>query len=305
MAKEGLSSAIDKAKGFIGDVKEHWHTPADGNYVPYKEYKDVVIGVGANYTGTKTLEYIGFWSSCFLIMHHYKLPYLTFSVIGLLNMPLGYVSALIWWYVCDNLGFLPKKTERKVYLVYGLMMIFGISSLIFDYSRLFDQSSSFITMLNSFEGMNATACFKTFGTHFLYTGWVGARNIFWRKKLIPKYGRYKYLLPRKRVDGKERSSKRGALSFRILSFQRLGQKPHLTDAIAGIIGHLTASGLSRRYLSLNAFQTHMVLCRQRVRKTALGKACHAQHALQQIRAPLGKMLTEPNVSHLASVAIVL
>ena len=74
------------------------------------------------------------------------------------------------------------------------MMAFGISTLLFDYSRLFDQSGAFITMLNSFEGMNATACFKTFGTHFLYSGWVGARNIFWRKKLIPKYGRYKYSL---------------------------------------------------------------------------------------------------------------
>ena len=93
MANEEKTSVIDKAKNLFVDFKEHWNTPAEGNYVPYKEYKDVVIGVGANYAGSKTLEYIGFWSSCFLIMHHYKLPYLTFSVIGLLNMPLGYV-----WY---------------------------------------------------------------------------------------------------------------------------------------------------------------------------------------------------------------
>ena len=109
-------------------------------------------------------------------------------------MPLGYISALMWWFVCDNLGFLPKKTERKLYAVYVGMMLFGISTILFDYSRLFDPSSPFITYLNGLEGMNATACFKTFGTHFLYTGWVGARNIFWRKKLLPKYGRYKYSL---------------------------------------------------------------------------------------------------------------
>ncbi len=191
---EKIDNLIGKAKDFATEIKDHWSTPAEGKYVPYKEYKDVVLGVGANYTGAKTLEYIGFWSSCFLIMHHYKLPYLTFSVIGLLNMPLGYITALIWWYVCDNLGFLPKKTERKLYGVYVGMMLFGISTIIFDYSLLFNQSSAFITALNSFEGMNATACFKTFGTHFLYSGWVGARNIFWRKKLLPKYGRYKYSL---------------------------------------------------------------------------------------------------------------
>lgn len=185
-------SVLDKVKDFGTEIKTHWNTPAEGKYVPYKEYKDVVIGVGANYTGSKVLEYIGFWSSCFLIMHHYKLPYLTFSVIGILNMPLGYVSALMWWYVCDNLGFLKKKMEKIFYAVYVGMMIFGISTILFDYSRLFDPTSQFITYLNGLEGMNATACFKTFGTHFLYTGWVGARNIFWRKKLLPKYGRYKY-----------------------------------------------------------------------------------------------------------------
>ena len=189
-----MSALLDKSKQLFTEIKTHWNTPAEGKYVPYKEYKDVFLAVGSNYSGSKVLEYIGFFSSCYLIMHHYKLPYLTFSVIGILNMPLGYISALMWWLVCDNLGFLPKKTEKKFYLTYALMMIFGISTILFDYSRLFNPTSPFITYLNGLEGMNATACFKTFGTHFLYTGWVGARNIFWRKKLLPKYGRYKYSL---------------------------------------------------------------------------------------------------------------
>ena len=189
-----MSKLTGKVQAFFNEVKTHWNSPAEGKYVPYKEYKDVVFAVGSNYAGSKVLEYIGFFSACYLIMHHYKLPYLTFSVIGILNMPLGYISALMWWFVCDNLGFLPKKTERKFYLVYVLMMLFGISTILFDYSLLFNQTSGFITYLNGLEGMNATACFKTFGTHFLYTGWVGARNIFWRKKLLPKFGRYKYSL---------------------------------------------------------------------------------------------------------------
>ena len=191
---EKNSKITSTVKKFATEIKTHWNTPAEGKYVPYKEYKDVVLSVGSNYAGSKILEYVGFWSACYLIMHHYKLPYLTFSVIGIINMPLGYVSALIWWFVCDNLGFLPKKTEKKLYFVYVGMMLFGISTILFDYSLLFNQTSSFITYLNGLEGMNATACFKTFGTHFLYTGWVGARNIFWRKKLLPKYGRYKYSL---------------------------------------------------------------------------------------------------------------
>ena len=185
--KESLSK-------FFTNVKTHWKTPAEGNYVPFKEYKDIFIAVGSNYTASKVLEYIYFATGCFLIMHHYKLPYLTFSIISIINMPLGYVTALIWWFVCDNLGFLPGKTEKKLYTVYVSMIAFGLALILFDAATLFDPNSKFIIYLNSLEGMSATACFKVFGTHFLYSGWVGARNIFWRKKLIPKFGRYKYSL---------------------------------------------------------------------------------------------------------------
>ena len=181
-------------QNFFTEVKTHWKTPAEGKYVPYKEYLNIFFAVGSNYTASKVLEYIYFATGCFLIMHHYKLPYLTFSIISIINMPLGYVTALIWWFVCDNLGFLPGKTEKKLYAVYIGMVIFGLSCIFFDYSTLFDANSKFIIFLNSLEGMSATACFKVFGTHFLYSGWVGARNIFWRKKLIPKFGRYKYSL---------------------------------------------------------------------------------------------------------------
>ncbi|MBR3767018.1 MAG: hypothetical protein IKL10_02125 [Clostridia bacterium] len=181
-------------QNFFTEVKTHWSTPAEGKYVPYKEYRDIFVAVGSNYTASKVLEYIYFATGCFLIMHHYKLPYLTFSIISIINMPLGYVTALIWWFVCDNLGFLPGKTEKKLYAVYISMALFGLSLILFDVSALFDPNSKFIIYLNSLEGMSATACFKVFGTHFLYSGWVGARNIFWRKKLIPKYGRYKYSL---------------------------------------------------------------------------------------------------------------
>ncbi len=190
----GKGNSFGKVKSLFSEIKTHWSTPAEGKYVPYKEYKDIFFAVGTNYTASKVLEYISFAAGCFLIMHHYQLPYLTFSIISIINMPLGYVTALIWWFVCDNLGFMPKNTERKLYAVYILMALFGLSCILFDYSQLFNQASRFITYLNNLEGMSATACFKVFGTHFLYSGWVGARNIFWRKKLVPKYGRYKYSL---------------------------------------------------------------------------------------------------------------
>lgn len=184
----------NKVKWLFNEIKTHWKTPAPGKYVPYKEYKDVVISVGSNYAGSKTLEYIAFAASCYLMMYHYKLPYLTFSVINIINMPLGYIWTLIWWFVCDNLGILPKKTERKLNIVYISMVLVGLSLIIFDPSQLFNQSGRFVTYLNSLEGISCASAFKILGTHIFYNGYVGFRNIFWRKHLVPKFGRYKYCL---------------------------------------------------------------------------------------------------------------
>jgi len=181
-----------KIGAFVNEVKTHWKTPAEGRYVPYREYKDVFLSVGSNYAGSKVLEYIYFGSACYLMMYHYKLPYLTFSVINIINMPLNYIWTLVWWYVCDNLGFLKKKTERKLYLLYFTILAVGLALIIGNVSSLFDPSSKVVMYLNSLEGMSFDSCFKVLGTHLLYTGWVGARNIFWRKKLVPKFGRYKY-----------------------------------------------------------------------------------------------------------------
>lgn len=184
----------NKVKWLFNEIKTHWRTPAPGKYVPYREYKDVILSVGSNYAGTKILEYITFAASCYLMMYHYKLPYLTFSIINIINLPLGYIWTLIWWFVSDNLGFLPKKTEKRLYILYMAMIVGGLAMIIGNVSALFPQSSRFVTYLNGLEGINCASAFKILGTHFLTNGWLGARNIFWRKKLLPKYGRYKYSL---------------------------------------------------------------------------------------------------------------
>ena len=187
-------NALGKVKGLFTEIKTHWSTPAEGKYVPYKEYKDIFIAVGSNYAGSKLLEYIWFGAGCFLMMYHYKLPYLTFTIIGLINMPLNYVWSMIGWYINDNLGFLEKKKERILYTVYFISMVVGLALIIAPVSRLFDQNGRFVTFMNGLEGVNCDSAFKILGTHILWNGWAGSRNIFWRKKLLPKFGRYKYSL---------------------------------------------------------------------------------------------------------------
>ena len=187
----GLSG---KVKSLFTEIKTHWNTPAEGKYVPYKEYKDILIAVGSNYTGAKTLEYITFAASCYLIMYHYKLPYLTFAIINIINMPLGYIWTLIGWLVADNLGMLVKKTEQRIYTLYVSLIVIGLALIVAPVTALFDPASRFVTYMNSLEGISCASAFKILGTHLLYTGWAGARSIFWKKKLIPKFGRYKYSL---------------------------------------------------------------------------------------------------------------
>ena len=58
----------NKLLNFASDVKTHWSTPAEGRYVPYREYKDIFIAVGSNYAGSKMLEYMYFGAGCFLMM---------------------------------------------------------------------------------------------------------------------------------------------------------------------------------------------------------------------------------------------
>ncbi len=192
----GKGSPKEKIGAFFSEVKTHWKTPAEGKYVSYKEYLYIFLGIGSNYTGSKILENIGFWASCYLFMHHYKLPYLTFSIIGIINMPLNYIWTLIGWVINDNLGFLSKKTERKLYALYTSLIVIGLVMIFGKFDFLSNSTNAFIVYLNNMEsiGINAASALKILGTHILWNGWAGARNIFYRKKLVPKYGRYKYSL---------------------------------------------------------------------------------------------------------------
>lgn len=194
MANEGNSKVIQ----LVTEIKTHWNKPAPGKYVPYKEYLGIFIGSGSNYAGSKTLEYIGFAAGCYLMMYHYKLPYLTFAIIGLINMPLNYIWTLIGWVINDNLGFLPKKTERKFYGLYMFLIVAGLGLIIGNFDAPLAAATGtlgkFVKYLNGLEGISAASAIKIFGTHILWNGWAGSRNIFYRKKLVPKFGRYKYSL---------------------------------------------------------------------------------------------------------------
>jgi len=185
---------MSKAKDFFSDVKTHWNTPdtSKGRFVPYKEYGTIFIGVAMNYGVQAPLKYISFAASCYLIMYHYNLPYLAFSIISLIGLPLSYLWNILSWVVNDNLGILEKKVERKYMIFYGSVTVLGLLMMIFDTTKI--MPSSFVEMLDGLSGINAMCFFKIIGVQLFINAYGGARNILWRKKLVPKYGRYKYSL---------------------------------------------------------------------------------------------------------------
>ncbi len=187
--------SITGIKNGIGHFKTYWKNPPEGKYVSYREYVDITVGIGANYSSSMIIsKFISFAAGCYLMMYHYKLPYLAFSVINVINMPLSYLFSLISWVISDNLGFLPKKTERKFYGMYFAMIALGAFLIAFDFSPYLPAANPVVRYLNSLDGINAATAIKILGTYIFTNGYGGARNIFWRKKLIPRFGRYKYSL---------------------------------------------------------------------------------------------------------------
>ncbi len=191
---KGGTVKMSKIKSFIADVKKHWSVPdaSKGRYVPYKEYFTIFLGVGMNYGVQAPLKFISFAASCYLIMYHYKLPYISFSIISLIGLPFSYLWNILGWVVNDNLGILDKKVEKKYMITYGSIAAAGLLLLIFDASKIIP--AGFAAKLDEMSGINAMSFFKIIGVQLFVNAFGGARSIIWQKKLVPKYGRYKYSL---------------------------------------------------------------------------------------------------------------
>ena len=180
-----------KAKAFFGEFKNHWNSPAEGRYVPYKEYVSVLLGVGGDYALQRVLNYLSFGTGCFLVIFYYEIPVLTFSIIGAFFMVQGYFWSIMNMIITDNLGYLPKKTEKKMYAMYFFFTALGILFLVFDFSTIIPFPERLVNYLESFPGINMRNTLKIFGAHWIVCGYGGARAIFIRKRWLPKLGRYK------------------------------------------------------------------------------------------------------------------
>lgn len=180
------------ASNIMHEFKDHWNIPAEGKYVPYKEYLSVFLGVGGDYSLSTVLGYVSFGAGCYLIMNYYNIPILAFSAIGAFFTLINYFWGILDMVVVDNLGFIPKKTEKKFFGLYGVVTALGLALLILNFEDILPIPTALSNYIATLPGMTVRSVFKIFGAHFLTKGYFGIRNIVMRKFYLPKYGRFKF-----------------------------------------------------------------------------------------------------------------
>ena len=62
-----------KAKAAFRNFKEHWNTPEEGKYVPYKEYLSLFGAVGGDYSLKYLTGFLSFGTGCYLVAFYYQI----------------------------------------------------------------------------------------------------------------------------------------------------------------------------------------------------------------------------------------
>ncbi len=182
----------NKVQNFTTDIKEHWNTPAEGKYVPYKEYLSIFAAVGGNYSLSYLLGFLSFGTGCYLVAFYYEIPILTFTAINAFFLVSGYFWSIFNMGIDANLGILPKATERKYFALFLSFAAIGLVMLFCDLSKLPVWPDFVVNYANTkWPGISFYSIFKIVGIHSFVQGWGGFRSIIIRKKLVPKLGRYK------------------------------------------------------------------------------------------------------------------
>lgn len=189
-----------KVKAFFKDVKTHWNTPPEGKYVPYREYLSIFGATGGDYTLSYLKGFLKFEVGCYLVAFYYQIPLLTFAAINTFFLASTYLWNILSMGVDANLGFLPKKVERKYFAVYLLFIALGLVLLIFDFASFLPETVRH-SLDSRWPGIDSVSIFKIFGAHFLVNSWGGFREIIIRKLLLKKFGRYKIFTYANLVQG--------------------------------------------------------------------------------------------------------
>ncbi len=174
-----MKKLIGLFKNILHEVKTYWKSPKEGEYLNYKEFTNLIIGVGGCNGLNVVLGYICFAASCFLIGNIYEIPMSYLAVLAVLNIPLSYLMNPINMLITDNFGDLPKRTAKFVYSICAFFVVAG-------FALMFVPST-----LSIFDFIPMPAVPQIIGTILLTSGLNVFYRIFVYKKLSTRFGKFR------------------------------------------------------------------------------------------------------------------
>ena len=170
---------MTKLKQLWGKLQQNWKTPLPGEYTTLKEFFSYCFGVmgicGFTFICGETVNFASGYF-CGAIMQIKLMDFTIISIIGLIvKYATLYIESLSMT-IFENMGNLSKKKAKRAFLAYVLCAVIGAAFY-------FIPSKPFEAVIKGLPGI--------VGNTLVIMGVGGLVNWFLRKKLCPKYGKYK------------------------------------------------------------------------------------------------------------------
>ena len=160
-------------------LKQNWKTPLPGEYTTLKEFFSYCFGImgicGFTFLCGETVNFASGYF-CGAIM---QIKLMDFTIISIISLIVKYATLYIEsisMTIFENMGNLPKNKVKSAVLAYVLCAVVGAAFY-------FIPSKPFEAIIKGLPGI--------VGNTLVIMGVGGLVNWFLRKKLCPKYGKYK------------------------------------------------------------------------------------------------------------------
>lgn len=171
-----IMKLVNMAKSLVKEITGHWKKPKEGEYVSYKEFTYLVLGIGGNMCAASASYNLTFSAGCMFVGAIYGLRMMDFAILGVVNLVFNYIFSPINMIITDNLGSPSKKTMRMINWANLLFLVLGIAA--------------FFVPQEPFEQF-MPALPQVIGSKFLLQVFSTYYNIFVYRKFSPKFGKYR------------------------------------------------------------------------------------------------------------------
>ncbi|MBO4538775.1 MAG: MFS transporter [Clostridia bacterium] len=170
---------MTKLKQTWAKLQQNWKTPLPGEYTTLKEFFSYCFGVmgicGFTFLCGETVNFASGYF-CGAIMQIKLMDFTIISIIGLIVKYATLYIESISMTIFENMGNLQKNKVKRAFLAYVLCAVIGAAFY-------FIPSKPFEFIIKGLPGI--------VGNTLVIMGVGGLVNWFLRKKLCPKYGKYK------------------------------------------------------------------------------------------------------------------